>query len=88
MGVSLGFYYAGWVRFFVQGRDYSLLYRPMLGLPVPLAISPVSYFLFASLVLGSVYQAIAAVVLGVGHISISIHESHRISAGLVRGTPE
>jgi hypothetical protein len=82
MGVSLGFYYAGWIRFFVQGRDYSLLYRPMIGLPVPLAISPVIYFLFASLVLGSVYQAIAALVLGVGHISISIHESHRIGAGL------
>ena len=83
MGASLGFYYAGWIRFFVQGRDYSLLYRPMIGLPVPMTISPVIYFLFASLVLGSVYQAIATVVLGVGHITISIHESHRI-----RGTPQ
>jgi hypothetical protein len=83
MGVSLGFYYAGWIRFFVQGRDYLLLYKPMIGLLVPMAISPVSYFLVASLVLGSVYQAIAAIVLGVGHISISILEFRRI-----RGTPE
>jgi hypothetical protein len=77
MGVSLGFYYAGWTRFFVQGRDYALLFKPMVGLPVPMAISPVIYFLFASLVLGSFYQAIGAAVLGVGHISISVHESHR-----------
>ena len=72
MGVSLGFYYAGWTRFFVQGRDYSLLYRPLIGLPVPMATSPVIYFLFSALVLGSVYQAIGAAVLGVGHISITI----------------
>ena len=83
MGVTLGFYYAGWVRFFVQGRDYALLFKPMLGLPVPMAISPVIYFLFASLVLGSVFQTIAAAVLGVGHITISIHESRRISVALV-----
>ena len=83
MGVVLGFYYAGWIRFFVQGRDYLLLYRPMIGLPVPMAISPVIYFLFASVVLGSVYQAIGAAVLGVGHISNSIHESHRIKAGTI-----
>ena len=46
-------------------------------------MKPVIYFLFASLVLGSVYQAIAAVVLGVGHITISIHEFHRASVELV-----
>ena len=81
MGVTLGFYYAGWIRFFVQGRDYALLFKAMLGFPIPMAISPVIYFLFSSLVLRSFYQAIGAAVLGVGHISISIHESHRISAG-------
>jgi hypothetical protein len=81
MGASLGFYYAGWVRFFVRGRDYLLLYKPMIGLPIPMAISPVIYFLFASLVLGSFYQAIGAAVLGVGHISISTCEYRRIRGG-------
>jgi hypothetical protein len=82
MGVTLGFYYAGWIRFFVQGRDYLLLFKPMLRVPVPMAISPVIYFLLASLVLGSVYLAIAAAALGVGHISISIHESRRTGTEL------
>jgi len=84
MSLSLGCYYAGWIRFFIQGRDYSLLFRPMLGLPVPMALSPVIYFLFASLVLGSIYQAIAAAILGAGHIGISMHESHRINAVLTK----
>ena len=83
MGVSLGFYYAGWIRFFALGRDYALLFKPMLGLAVSMAISPIVYFLFASLVLGSIYQVIGAAVLGVGHISISVRESRRI-----RGTQE
>ena len=78
MGVTLGFYYAGWIRFFALDRDYALLFKPMLGLPVPMAISPVIYFLFASLVLGSFYQAIGAAVLGVGHFSISVRESRRV----------
>jgi hypothetical protein len=87
MGVTLGFYYAGWTRFFVQGRDYSFLFKPMLQVPVPMAISPVIYFLFASLVLGSIYQAVAAAVLGVGHISISMHEYRRIKAAELFNRP-
>jgi hypothetical protein len=63
---------------FAPGRDYLLLYKPVIGLPVPLAIRPVIYFLFSSLVLGSFYQAIGATVLAVGHISISILEFRRI----------
>ena len=88
MGVSLGFYYGGWIRFFVHGRDYALLFSPILGLPVPMAIHPVIFFFFASLVLGSVYQAIGAALLGVGHISISILEFRRIKAELVRSIPQ
>jgi hypothetical protein len=87
MGISLAFYYAGWIRFLTRGRDYALLFAPMFGLPVPMAVSPVTYFLSASLVLGSVYQAIGSILLGVGHISISIHEYLRIKAQLAAGIP-
>jgi hypothetical protein len=78
MGLALAFYYAGWARFFLRGRDYALLFKPMMGIPVPMAISPVLYVLLTSVVLGSVYQAIAAVVLGVGHITITAREYHRL----------
>ena len=74
MGLTLAFYFAGWLRFFWRGRDYALLFKPMLGIPVPMAVSPVLYFLLSSVVLGSIYQAIAAAVLGIGHITISARE--------------
>jgi hypothetical protein len=78
MGLTLAFYYAGWVRFFLRGRDYALLFKPMMGIPVPMAVSPALYFLFSSVVLGSFYQAIAAALLGVGHVAISAREHVRL----------
>ena len=78
IGALLGFYYAGWVRFFVRRRQHALLFVPMLGMPIPMAVSPVLYFLLSSVVLGSVWQALAAVVLGVGHITVSMRELQRL----------
>jgi hypothetical protein len=78
MGVSLAVYYVGWIRFFIRGRDYALLFQPLLGIPVPMAAAPVLYFLCASLVLGSAVQAVGAALLGVGHIGISMREYARI----------
>jgi hypothetical protein len=75
----LAFYYAGWSRYFVEGRDSALLFEPMLGLPIPMAVCPVISFLIASVVLGSIYQAIAATVLAVGHITISADEYLRVA---------
>ncbi len=80
MGISLATYYAGWIRYFARGRDYALLFRPIVGIPVPMAASPVVFFLVSSFVLGSIWQAIAAIVLGVGHITITAREYLRVSA--------
>ena len=80
MGILLVSYYALWVRFFAGNRDYALLFRPALGAPAPMAIAPVLYFLLSSLVLGSVWQAIAASILGVGHVTTTIREARRLEA--------
>jgi hypothetical protein len=82
MGVLLLFYYVVWVRFFVRGRKYALLFAPMLGVPVPMATSPVLYFLLSSIVLGSVRQAVASVVLGIGHITISVRTFQKLRSEL------
>jgi hypothetical protein len=79
IALSLGLYYAGWIRFFSHGRDYTLLFKPMIGIPVPMAVSPVVLFLVSSLVLGSPWQAMAATVLGVGHITITAREHMRVA---------
>ena len=78
LGLSLALYYAGWIRYFSLGRDYALLFKPLIGIPVPMAVSPVLLFLVSSLVLGSVWQAIAAIVLGIGHITITAQEQRRL----------
>lgn len=77
MGVSLAFYYAGWTRFFAGSRDYAFLFKPMLGIPVPMALSPVLYFLASSIVLGSIWQAVAATILGAGHVTVTVREMDR-----------
>ncbi len=78
MGAALSIYYACWIRFFLEGRAYRLLYKPLLGLPVPMAVSPVVFFLAASIPLRSALLAVAAVMFGIGHISLSWFEYHRL----------
>ena len=51
MMVAVGLYYAGWARYFRGGRPYASLYMPLLGIPIPMALCPVIYFLAASVVL-------------------------------------
>ena len=75
MALALLFYYAGWARYFVRGRSYALLFAPFLRVPIPLAISPIVYFLAASVLFGSWYLALATVILATGHLSISFWES-------------
>ena len=71
MAGALGIYYWGWARYLVLGRSEHLFYRSILGIPVPMAVMPVLYFLLASLLLGSVWLLMASILLGIGHLSIS-----------------
>lgn len=72
MVLALTAYYLGWARFFRNGRSYDLLYAPILGVPVPLAISPILYFGLASVVMHSVYMLIFSLILAIGHIPSSL----------------
>ena len=79
MLLALAFYYTGWARYFTTGRNFALLYKPLVGIPLPLAVSPVVYFLAASVALRSVPLAIAAVVFGTAHVAVSRFECERMS---------
>ena len=74
MIISLAFYYAGWIRYFKNNREYSLLFSPMAGIPVPLAVSPIVFFLFAAIILRSPYLFVAAAILAIGHIPVSLKQ--------------
>lgn len=77
MALSLLLYYAGWARYFLRGRRYALLFESFLGVPIPLAISPIVYFLAASVLFASWYLALATVILAIGHLPISFWESRQ-----------
>ena len=76
MALSLALYYAGWARYFASGRRRAVLYRPLLGIPIPLAVSPVVYFAAASTLLDSIPLAVAAL-FGGPHIYLSHLEAGR-----------
>jgi len=71
MIVFLLLYYASWGRYFLNGRIYEYLYLPLLGIPVPLAISAVVYFLYASFLINSIWLFLATLIFAAGHIPIS-----------------
>jgi hypothetical protein len=77
MALSLGFYYTGWVRYAIKGHRFVLLYAPLLGVPLPMAISPVVYFTAAAVFLASWPLAVAAGLLAIGHLSVSKNEWQR-----------
>jgi hypothetical protein len=78
--MALLFYYAGWARYFLRDRRYALLFDRFLGVPIPLAISPIVCFLATSVLFGSWTLALASVILGVGHLWITVQESQHSRA--------
>jgi len=69
--VFLALYFVVWLRYFVGGRDPLLLGTSFLGIPVPLAVFPVLYFLCAALWLHNPVAAGCMLVFGIAHITVS-----------------
>jgi len=71
MVVLLLIYYGCWARFFLNQRKFALLFKPLWIIPIPMAIVPIMYMLFASKILNSYLLLIVTLVFGIGHIPIS-----------------
>ncbi len=65
-------YYGLWIRYAVRGGAFSLLFSPLWGIPVPMAVFPAAVFLFTAVWIRSLPLGIAAGVFGVAHIIISL----------------
>lgn len=76
MFVFLMLYYALWIKYFAGGRDYQLLGQSFLFIPGPMAVSPVVYFVAASLWLGNLPACIVTILFGIVHIIISYLSFH------------
>lgn len=71
MGLALVLYYACWVRYFAGGGRPELLGRPMLGIPLPMAVAPVLFLLLSAYLLGSWWMLGAALLFGAAHLWVS-----------------
>ncbi|MNO07759.1 hypothetical protein D3C81_2300870 [compost metagenome] len=58
-------------------RDFARLFAPLWGIPVPLAVFPSLYFLFASVVLHAIPLLAAGLIFGASHIVVSLHTYRR-----------
>lgn len=76
-GLALIFYYAGWLRYLLQGRSFRILFSPIAGIPLPMALAPITAFFAAAVILHAWPLALAALILSGGHIPVSWLEWQR-----------
>ena len=69
--VFLILYYIVWFRYFVGGRDAKLLGTKIMLIPMPLAVFPVLYFIFASLWMNNYIATGVMLIFGIVHNIIS-----------------
>lgn len=72
--ISIAFlilYYIVWIRYFIGGRDIKLLGTSFLFIPMPLAVFPVLYFIFAALWMNNYIATGFMFVFGIAHNVIS-----------------
>lgn len=73
MAVCIAVYYAFWIRYLIKGRHTGDLFGNVGFIPVPLALFPVLAFGFAAAWSQSLVLAVAALLLGLGHIPVTLH---------------
>ena len=71
-------YYICWGRFFFQGRLFSLMYKSLWFIPIPMALLPVLYFAAAAFLMDSWLYGLATVVFAAGHLLESWYISSHI----------
>ena len=74
--VFLILYHIVWIRYFAGGRDIALMGKSFCGVPMPLAVFPVLYFIFAALWLHNYIACGFMIIFGIAHIVISYMSFH------------
>lgn len=72
MIAALSIYYVGWFNYFRGGRDFSILGKSILFIPLPMAICPILFLLMSGILMESWPMAIASIIFAAGHITISL----------------
>ncbi|OAB25522.1 hypothetical protein PMSD_27600 [Paenibacillus macquariensis subsp. defensor] len=80
MGVCIVLYYICWIRFFIKGRAYDQLFKPLGFIPVPMAVFPALYFTLMGVWLGALIFLIPAVLFSIGHIVASWNQYRQMTS--------
>lgn len=70
-------YYIVWIRYFIGGMDEKLLGMNFLFVPIPLAIFPVLYFIFASLWMNNYIATVIMIIFGISHFIVSYQNLYK-----------
>jgi hypothetical protein len=65
--LCLVIYYILWGRYFLKGRNYKLLFESVWGIPIPMAIFPVLYYLLAAIWINNLPAVLAIILFAIGH---------------------
>lgn len=68
MAACLIIYFLLWARYFVKGREFSLLFDQVLGIPIPMALFPILFYLLSAIYLGNMPACLALILFAFGHI--------------------
>lgn len=79
MCLMIAIYYIGWARFFLHGREFKLLFEPLFGIPIPMAVSPVLCIFFLGLTQNSWPVVAATIIMSLGHIPESLMNFYSVS---------
>jgi hypothetical protein len=71
-------YYFCWGRYIYYKNDFSWLFLPLFGIPLPMALAPILIFLCAAINFQSIWLGIAVFILALGHIPVSCYEYKRV----------
>jgi hypothetical protein len=80
MASMLILFYACWIRYFRSSSDFKWMFLPFMKIPLPLATSPVIYFMLSSIILHSFPMLIFSLLLAIGHIPISWQQYKHIES--------
>lgn len=69
--VFLVLYYIAWIRYFIGGRKIELLGKNFFFVPMPLAIFPVLYYIFAAIWVHNWIAVVLMIIFGIAHNIIS-----------------
>ena len=69
--ICLLIYYILWFRYFFNDREYSIIFETVMHIPLPMALFPILYLLFAALWLRNIPLTALIVLFTAGHITNS-----------------